>query len=315
MKSYAEDLRTSYNRTLRPVIEKINLKGNIIIAGSSWSMNAAKIVQDYLKDQIRITCIEHYDETIKLTQNDILIALSYSGNSEEATNWIRYARRTNTPSIIITSGGRLAEDSFNSPIIELTKGIPSRCSTFTIIGTLLRLFEDANLIDTQREEVQNAVNYLREQDITKLAEELSQKINGVIPLIYSTNTIKNAAHKFKRLINANAKTTAFYNTIPGAEYYEAEGYDTKNAQFHALILTTTEDISRVKKKTNIFKEAIQNQGINVTELNIKGKGLVKQTSTLIIGDLTSYYLALRYKKDPLKDEITNKIKKDIGIYI
>jgi bifunctional phosphoglucose/phosphomannose isomerase len=308
-------LRTSYNRTLRPVIEKINLKGNIIIAGSSWSMNAARIVKDYLKDQIRLTFIEHYDETIKLTQDDILIAISYSGNSEEATSWIKYARRTNTKTIIITSGGRLAEDSFNSPVIELVKGIPSRCSTFTIIGTLLRLFEDANLIETQRDEVQNAVNYIREQDITKISEELSQKIQGIIPVIYSTNSIKNAANKFKRLINANAKTTAFYNEIPGAEYYEAEGYNTKNAQFHALILTTTEDLSRVKKKTNIFKDAIQNQGINVTELNIKGKGLVKQASTLIIGDLTSYYLALRYKKDPLNEEITKKIKSDLGIYI
>lgn len=315
IKNYAEDLRKSYNQSLRPIIEKIEFTNRIIIVGSSWSINAAKIVQDYLQPKVNIIFVETYDEILNLTKKDVLIALSYSGNSEEASTWLKYARRAGSQTIIITSGGRLAEDSFNNSIINLPKGLPSRCSTFTIIGTLLRLFEDANLIPSQLDEVQKTVNFIRDHTLFQVAQDLSEKLQGLIPLIYSTSQITNATFKFKQLINANSKTTAFYNQIPGAEYYEAEGFDTKNAQFYAIILSSSDELSRVKKKTTIFKNTLMQQDIPVTEINIKGSGLIKQATTLIIGDITSYYLALRYKKDPLKKDITNKIKSDTGTFI
>lgn len=312
---YAEDLRTSYNRSLRSITEKVSFDANIIITGSSWSINAAKIVSEYLKGKVNILFAETYNESIKITENDVVIAISYSGNSEEASSWLKHARRANAKTIIITSGGRLSEDSFNTLTIDLTKGLPSRCSTFTIIGTLLRLFEDANLIPQQINEVQESVNFLREQNISSVAKDLSSKMYGVIPLIYSTHSIKNSAHKFKKLINANAKTTAFFNNIPGADYYEAEGFNTKNASFHAILLVGADEPSRLKKKTTVFKETLQSQGVSVTEINIKGKGLLKITTTIMIGEITSYYLALRYKQDPLNEETTNKIKRNMGAFI
>ncbi len=315
LQGYAEDLRTSYNRPLRSFTEKINLKKNIIITGSSWSLNAAKIAGEYLAGKVNITFVEGYSETHKITKDDALIAISHSGNSEEARTWLKIARRHDAQTLIITNGGKLEEDSFDTPTIDLTKNIPSKCSTFTIIGTLIRLFEDAGLIDNQTQEIQETVDYLRQQNATNLAMNLSKKLYGVIPLIYSTNTIKNSARKFKKLINSNAKSTAFYNVIPDAEYYEAESFQTKNATFHAIIITTSQDTSRVKKRANIYKETIQNQGISVTELNIKGKGLLKIATTIIIGEYTSYYLALRYKKDPLRNDVTEKIKKDMGLFI
>ncbi|MFP4568004.1 MAG: SIS domain-containing protein [Candidatus Woesearchaeota archaeon] len=315
IKGYSEDLRTSYNRSLKTITNTLKFDGKIIITGSSWSLNAAKITTDYLKKQINIMYAQSFDETIQLTEKDILIAISYSGNSEEAATWLKYARRTGTQIIIITAGEKLQEETYGGKIIDLTKNLPSRCSTFTIIGTLLRLFEDANLIEKQIDEVQKTVNYIREQNIKQITQEISQKILGKIPLIYATTPIKNAAHKLKRLINANAKTTAFFNEIPGAEYYELEGYKTKNAQFHAIIISSTQDLSRLRKKTTILKNNLQNQGIDVTELNIKAENLVKQATTILLGEYISYYLALRYKQDPLNDEITQKIKKETGIFI
>ena len=315
IKSYAEDLRTSYNRSLKTITENTKFDGRIIITGTSWSLNAAKITTDYLKEKINIQYAESFDETINLNEKDILIAISYSGNSEEAATWLKFARRKGTQTILITAGEKLQENTYDSKIIDLTRNLPSRCSTFTIIGTLLKLFEDANLIDKQIEEVQKTVNYIREQNLKEITTEISQKILGKIPIIYATWPIKNAAQKLKRLINANAKTTAFFNTIPGAEYYELEGYTTKNAQFHAIILSSADDMSRIRKKTTILKNTLQNQGVDVTELNIKAQGLVKQATIILLSEYIAYYLALRYKQDPLNDEITEKIKKDTGIFI
>ena len=312
--SYPEDLRTSYNRSLRPVLENIKFS-RIIITGSSWSLNAAKIAGDYLEGSLDLLFAESYSETIKIKSDDLVIVISYSGNGEEASAWLKHARRASAKTIILTSGGRLTEDSFDTTVIDLTKGLPSRCSSFTIIGTLLRLFEDAALIPNQASEIQQAVDFLRSQSVFKLAEELSSKLYGVIPLIYSSSTMKNSAKRFKMLVNANAKTTAFFNVLPGADYYEGESFLTKNASFHALLISSSSDISRLKKKITVFKNALQSQGVSVTELNIKGKGLVSTITSLLIGDVTSYYLALRYKQDPLKENVSKKIKTDMGIFI
>ena len=149
LQSYAEDLRTSYNRSLRSVVENLSFKGNIVIVGSSWSLNAARVVGDYLQGKVRLLFAQDYEDSLKLSSDDVVIAISYSGDSEEAASWLKIARRVGCKSIIIASGGRLVEDSFNSPIIDLTKNLPSKCASFTIIGSLLRLFEDAGLIESQ----------------------------------------------------------------------------------------------------------------------------------------------------------------------
>lgn len=315
LQGYVEDLRTSYNRSFRSIIEKLDFNSRIIFVGSSWSLNAARVFGDYVQGKVDIIFAESYNESVNISDKDLVIAISYSGNSEEAISWLKRARRVGAKTLVISASDKLVSDALNSITIDLTKGLPSRCSVFTILGTLLRLFEDAGLIESQVEKIQEAVDFLRNQSVSKIAEDLSLKLYGVIPLIYSSSSIKNSVHRFKRLINVNAKTTAFFNVLPGADYYEAEGFKTKNASFHAVFLSSSEDLSRLKKKISIYKESLQSQGISVTELSIKGKELVKIVTVLMIADYTSYYLALRYKQEPLSDEITKKIKKDMGIFI
>ena len=313
LQGYVEDLRTSYNRSLRSLIEKLNFEGNIFFVGSSWSLNAAKIFRDY--SGLNLFFAETYSESFNLKSDDLVIAVSYSGNSEEASSWLKHARRVGAKSLIISSGGRLSEDSFDTPSVDLIKGLPPRCSFFTILGTLLRLFEDAGLLPSQTGTVQEAVDFLRNQDFSPLAIDLSSKLYGVIPLIYATSSLENVGHRFKRLINSNAKTTSFFSVLPGADYYEAEGFVTKNASFHALVLSGGDDLSRLKKKTLVFKDSLQSQGVSVTELNVKGKGLVKFVSAFMMAEYTSYFLALRYKQDPLSDSVTKKIKDNMGVFI
>lgn len=315
LQGYVEDLRTSYNRSFRTILEKLSFKHKIIFVGSSWSLNAARIFGDYVRGKINFYYAETYEESVSISKDDLVIAISYSGNSEEASSWLKHARRVGAKTLVISASDKLVSDSLNSPIIDLTKNIPSRCSVFSILGTLLRLFEDAGLIESQVERVQEAVDFLRTQNVSKIGEDLSLKLYGVIPLIYSSSSIKNSCHRFKRLINVNAKTTAFFNVLPGADFYEAEGFVNKNASFHAIFMSGSDDLSRLKKKISMYKDSLQSQGVNVTEISIKGKNLVKIVTVLMMADYTSYYLALRYKQEPLSDLITSKIKKDMGIFI
>jgi len=121
--------------------------------------------------------------------------------------------------------------------------------------------------------------------------------------------------RFKMLINVNAKASAFFGELPGADYFEIEGFSNKNAVFHALLISSSDELSRVRKKVTVFKDVLQSTGVGVTELNIKGKALIKTVSILLIADYVSYYLALRYKVDPLSEDAIKKMKQGMGVFI
>ena len=107
LQGYAEDLRTSYNRSFRSLLEKISFDANIFVVGSSWSLNAAKIVGDYFRGELRLFFAESYDDSFSLSNKDVVIVVSYSGSSEEGLSWIKHARRAGAKLLIISSGDRM----------------------------------------------------------------------------------------------------------------------------------------------------------------------------------------------------------------
>lgn len=313
--SFSEDLRTSYNRDFRSLVDKLKFSGNIIMAGSSWSVGSARIVCDYLKNVPRVFFAQDYGDLVNVSKDDLVIVISHSGDGEEANEYLKKARRVGAKSLIIAGGGRLKKDSFDVPVIDLVGGIPSRVCVYTVLGTLLRLFEDLGLIVEQKEEVQLAVDFLRSHGFDDVAIDLSAKLYGSVPVIYASPSLGNIFFRFKKLVNLCARATCFFGKVPSSEYFEVDGFLNKNASFYAVIFSSSQELSRVRKKVSVFKDALQREGISVIELNVKGSGLVRVVSGLILSDLSSYYLALRYKQNPLGDSVCDRIKKDMGVYI
>ncbi len=317
---FANDIRKGYNQSFRNQISLIKKTEGmkILFCGMGGSAISAMLMQTYLNDEpINFEVVNGYNIPGKISSKDLIILSSYSGNTEEVISCYRQARRIGSQVIIMTSGGKLEEmaEQGRLPLIKLQKEYPPRAAVGLMFFALLRLLQDLGIISDKSDEVESLMETFTGKNFNEFGINLSQKLNGKIPIIYSSNVFYPVAYRWKTQINENAKTLAFSNQIPEMNHNELNGFENKNGIYHAIIITTDEDISRVRKRMTLVKEILQKQRVDVTELHVKGSRLNKIFTAVLAGDYTSYYLALRYAIDPYPVETIEKFKRDMGPFI
>ena len=317
---FAEDIRKSYSQDVRNLVQNIKKKPGmrVVCCGMGGSAIAAMLMQSYIgSSEFYFEVINDYDIPGKLTSDDLVILTSYSGNTEETMSCYKTVRREGAQLIIVASGGKL-EDAIipgRVPFLKLPKEYQPRAALPYMFFTLLRLFEEIGFVSPRNEDVKNVLDHLHRQSLDNFAINLSEKLHGRIPIIYASRNFYPVAYRWKTQINENAKTVSFSNFFPELDHNEIIGYINKNGLYHVVMLSTDEDSSRLRKKMTISKELLQENDVDVTELHVKGNRLVKIFNLVLAGDLTSYYLALRYRTDPEPVNLIEQLKRKMGPYI
>lgn len=320
LNGFVTDVKTAYNQQVRNIVQSIKKTPGmrIIHCGMGGSAIAAEIMKSYLwEEKFILESVSDYSIPGELKSKDLVIISSYSGNTEEALSCYRQTRGIGAQVLLITSGGNLEEaaSSGTLPLIKLPKGYPPRSALPYMFFTLLRVFEEIGLISKRITEVQELVDKFMKQSLDDFAIELSEKLHGKIPLIYASNRFYSIAYRWKTQVNENAKSVAYANKFPELNHNEITGFEIKNGIFHVVMLTNDSDSSRMRKRMQISKELLQKNDVSVTELNVKGSLLTKMFTAIYAGDLTSYYLALRYHMNPLPVNTIEQLKRQMGPFI
>jgi len=293
------------------VMEEVD---KIVVCGMGGSALPGDILKSYLDIKLPVFVVRDYNLPQFVTKKSLVFVISYSGNTEEIVSAYRQARRRECQIVIITSGGKLAElaQVDNTELITVPEGIQPRTAIGYQFFPMLRILQDSNVIPLVEGEVKETVKALKKDMYRKMAEELSEKLVGKIPIVYSSAKIGIVAMKWKIDFNENAKIHAFYNVFPEFNHNEINGYINKTGNFHAIMISDAEDTSRMTKRFKVVKELIKNKGVNVTEIAVTGRSLLtKIFSSIHMGDWTSYYLALRLKTDPTPVKIIEELKDKI----
>jgi glucose/mannose-6-phosphate isomerase len=306
----------------------IKLKGKpsmIIICGMGGSSISGQILDSYLKMKkftIPIINVASYDVPAFADSNALFLINSYSGNTEETISCLRQAMKINNNIIIIASGGKLIElaQSAKLPYIQIPKGLQPRNAVAYLFFPLLTLLENNQLIEPQASHVNNLINALQKNTKTYAshAAELAKQIDGKVPIIYSSEIFYPVAYRWKSEFNENTKIMSYCNKFPELNHNELNGFLNKNVvkiNFHIIMLKEEYDHKRIIKRMSITKKLIKemNDQATFTEINIKGPdALTRIFTTIHVGDLISYYLAINYATDPTPVDIIERFKKEMG---
>jgi glucose/mannose-6-phosphate isomerase len=148
------------------------------------------------------------------------------------------------------------------------------------------------------------------------------KLFGKLPVIYASNNFYSVAYRWKCEINENTKIPAFCNKFPELNHNELNGFlnlNKINLPVHVIILQDQDDHRRIIKRMETTRKLIKemtNDSVKFTEITIRGDSiLTKMFTTIYIGDLVSYHLAMNYATDPTPVDIIEKFKKEMGPYI
>lgn len=253
---------------------------------------------------------------------DLLIAVSYSGNTEETLSALKDGRRRGMNALGLTTGGKMesycARESI--PLVKIPTGHQPRASTGYMLFPLLKLFEKAGFAGTiDLEKVVDRIEELADSWNSSVPTEsnepkrLAEEFEGKVPIIYGTKgNTRVVAYRWKTQINENAKQPAYWNVFPELNHNETVGYQLgsdlmKNGK--VITLKNGLELERNELRMKIMEDIFTDEGIDYSIAQApQGNKFVKIIGQVYFGDYFSVYLALLNEVDPSPVELIEDFK-------
>lgn len=274
---------------------------HVILCGMGGSHLAADLIKTINPG---IDIYVHKDYGLPPYENDffkrgLLIASSYSGNTEETLSFFNSAYEKEYNISVISAGGKLLEEAKNNnvPYIEIPNtGIqPRQADGYFSIAILKFLGNDEQIA---------VFNLLEEKiDASSLefeAENVAEQIGSKIPVIYSSNRNLHLAYNWKITLNETAKIPAFYNIFPELNHNEMQGFDLDSSRaeyFSVIFIEDSLDNLRIQDRMKITKEIYKEKNITVISINLDDELFGKSREEKVFNCITlADWTALKHAK-------------------
>jgi glucose/mannose-6-phosphate isomerase len=317
-------------RQLEPDPEYFKGIKNIVVAGMGGSAIGGDLVRSYLADKIKIPFFicRHYRLPKFVNENSLVIASSYSGNTEETLSAFDDALARKARIACITTGGRLGELADVNRLLtaRLRNGYPPRAALGFSFTPLLFFVSKLGLIGSVEDDVAELImglkslrdNYAIEKETGKNpAKSLAIKLLNKIPIVYSGPELTDAVGtRWKGQICENAKCLAFNNQFPEFNHNELVGWNVIDSYKNRLVviyLMDSDDHGRVVRRMSIVEGIIKKYGVEIVDVHSQGDFPLGRIFSLIqTGDFTSFYLAILNNVDPTPVKVIDYLKTQLA---
>lgn len=268
--------------------------------------------------KVPIALSKNYSIPGFVNENTLVIACSYSGNTEETLTAVISALEKNAMVVCVTSGGELKEIARRNKLncIGMQGGNPPRSMfayPFTYLPFILDFYKVA-AFDYQNN-ITEAINLLNveEADIRKQASKMAELLKGRIVQLLAVDTTVGVAARFRQQLNENAKMLAWQAEIPEMNHNELVGWEGGDNRFAAVFLRNSTDFKRNQKRIEIVKDIIAGKTDTVLELWSKGESDLARAAYLVhFGDWVSYYLSELNEVDIIDIKSIDLLKSELG---
>lgn len=308
------------------IVEQLKFKkrkyDKVIISGMGGSGWPGDVIRTYLelKKEIKIpiTVNSVYSLPDQTTKNSLIFISSYSGNTEEPLSVYKEALKKKLSMVGFCVGKKLEKMCLKDkiPFVKYPDDGPTfqpRFATGYTFSSMLTVLANLGIIKNQSKDILSLEKYLKKiiPSLENQGKELAQKLFNKIPIIYSSDEFKIVARTWTIKFSENSKTLAFWNYFPELNHNEMNGYaNIKGKNFFTIILKSNTSHPRIIKRADVTAQIIKERGGEVEILNMLGKNVLeKMFSSIVLGDWTSYYLALLNNQDPTPVDMVEEFKK------
>ncbi len=305
------------NTTLTPSTKEIR---NVLICGLGGSGIGGTIVNDIVspKAKIPITATKDYSIPNLVNEHTLVIANSYSGNTEETLYALQKCQAKEAEIAVITSGGSLKtiaeEQNYNKLIIP--SGQPPRAMFGYAFTELFYLLNHYGIIDASfKSDFQKAIHLLdtEKSDIQNQAMDLAKKMHKQTPVIYVANGFEGVAVRFRQQINENSKMLCWHHVVPEMNHNELLGWRKNVNDLAVVYFRNKSDYERNQIRMDINKKVISKYTENITEIWSKGNSLIENSLYHIhLGDWASWYLSAMNNVDAIEIDVINFLKGELS---
>jgi len=300
---------------------------NVVFTGMGGSSLVAEFARTW--PQLNVPFVISKDYTLPgfVDQDTLVIAASYSGNTEETLEALKHARTAGAQIAVITHGGRLLDDAttHGDILAKLADAPQPRVGVFSAYRALVEILTAAQLVladsvlglEKLAEPLEAAVKQWTANipENSNYAKQLAQQLAGKTAIIYGGPLMAPAAYKWKIDVNENAKNTAWCGVLPEFNHNEFIGWSSHPVEkpFAVIDLLSSFEHERVQKRFVLSDRLLS--GLRPASINVEAKGdspLEHLLYLVLLGDMATTYLAYLNGVNPSPVDLVEKFKKELN---
>ncbi len=297
---------------------------SVLIVGMGGSGLAADVVSSVAQPScpVPILVSKNYECPEFVGPNTLVIAVSFSGATEETLDAVHQALGAGARLVAITTGGELERIAreWGAPVISLDSDIPMpRAAIGAVSVPPLLVLEKLGLFDGASAQVKAMILQVSQRRDALLADgnqalKLAKRIGRTLPIVYGGGTLgETAAWRWKGQFNENPKVASFANRIPELTHNEICGWgqhgDVTRQVFSMLLLRHDFEHPQVQRRFDLVSEICEEIVSGVHSVAAQGEGRLAQLFDLMLfGDLVTLHMAAHEGVDPGPVPILDEIK-------
>jgi len=284
----------------------------VVVTGLGGSAIGGDFARCLMDAYGRVPLVVNRDYTLPhfVNPHTLVIAASYSGNTEETLAAYSAAAAAGAQRTVITSGGRLRTlaERDSAPVGLVPGGQPPRSATGYMFFPLLGYLAHRHLLDRDLtpdiEETLARVEALAAElgpDVPTAqnpAKQLAVALHGKLPVLYGSQGYRGVvASRWKGQFNENSKLHAFANVFPEQNHNEILAWvlAKRQAQTWAVVFLRdpreAQETPRIAHRVEVTKQLIASEA-EIHEVWAEGESLLARMFHLIyFADFLTVYLA------------------------
>jgi len=285
----------------------------VVVAGVGGSASAGDLLAACAADRLGVPVLVHrgYDVPALVGPQDLVIAISYSGDTAETLAAAAAARARGARVVAVTAGGRLGAQAAAEgwPRVTLPAALMPRMALGYLFFALAEVLARAGLPVVDAGDVDEALALLEvlARDLGPAtpasrneAKRLALEIGDRVPVVYGGPSTAPLAYRWKTDFEENAKVFAVAGALPEMNHNEIEAWRGPRARhLHLLLLRDRAEPAEIARRFALLRELVGAAAGGVSETWARGAGgLARRLGLAYLGQWTSYYLAILGATDP-----------------
>ena len=298
---------------------------NVVLTGMGGSAQGGEFIKTWLGDRLPVPFVIVRDYVLPsfVGPDTLVIAASYSGNTEETLGALHDARNRQARVVVMASGGKLLTTAKNDglPHFAIPGGLQPRFAVLYAVRAMALVLEAAGLIANATDELAASGEWLKGQlgawgpsvpAADNPAKRIAEALVGHPVVVYSGPSLAFAAMKWKIAFNENSKNIAFYNYLPEMNHNEFIGWEfPERSGIKVIELRSDLDNGQIAKRFDVMNRLLSASFAPI-EVQADGNDRLQQLVWAIgMGEYVACYLAFLNGIDPSPVDLVEKLKAEL----
>lgn len=289
---------------------------NVVILGMGGSAIGGDIARSLIAEHSPIPIIVHRDYGVPacVGEHSLVIAVSYSGNTEETLSGFDAAVERSAQVFAIAAGGELINRASKCkvPYYKFNYETQPRAALGYLLTPILAVFNSTGIYSIDDSLISEVVQRMREEQVhwdadtaveSNPAKQLAHMLVGYIPVVCASSPLTVVARRWKTQLNENANCACFFEELPELCHNMVEGLGYPRAlgdRIFVLMLRSQFAHERNRLREEIVLDLLGYSNIPHRTITMPNAThpLIEVLHAIMLGDYVSYYLALLHRVEP-----------------